>query len=119
MYLLRQYHLETKTNITTVPPQEEVNVEISNVFVFTQERLHWFLFGNNSTSIDLLIVDEAHKIEDGNRGILLQQKIEDVVKANPNVKVYFSSPFTSNPEILLDNVINNSRKCKFNRRFIS
>lgn len=117
--LLRQYHLETKTNITTVPPQEEVNAEISNVFVFTQERLHWFLFGNNSTSIDLLIVDEAHKIEDGNRGILLQQKIEDVVKANPNVKVYFSSPFTSNPEILLDNVINSSRKCKVNTQFIS
>ena len=117
--LLKQYHLESQTNVTTVPPQEEVDTEISNVFVFTQERLHWFLYGNNSTRIDLLIVDEAHKIEDGNRGILLQQKIEDVVKANPSVKVYFSSPFTSNPEILLENVINDSRKCKVNTQFIS
>ncbi|MBO5809456.1 MAG: DEAD/DEAH box helicase [Methanobrevibacter sp.] len=117
--LLKQYNLEAQTNITTVPPQDVINTEISNVYVFTQERLHWFLFGNNSTNIDLLIVDEAHKIEDGNRGILLQQKIEDVVKANPNVKVYFSSPFTSNPEILLDNVINNSRKCKVNTQFVS
>ena len=117
--LLKQYHIETQTNITTVPPQECINTDISNIFVFTQERLHWFLFGNNSTDIDLLIVDEAHKIEDGNRGILLQQKIEDVVKANPNVKVYFSSPFTSNPEILLDNVINSSRKSKVNTQFVS
>ena len=117
--LLKQYHIETQTNITTVPPQECINTDISNIFVFTQERLHWFLFGNNSTDIDLLIVDEAHKIEDGNRGILLQQKIEDVVKANPNVKVYFSSPFTSNPEILLDNVINGSRKSKVNTQFVS
>lgn len=117
--LLKQYHLVSQINITTVPPQENINKEASNVFVFTQERLHWFLFGNNSTNIDLLIVDEAHKIEDGNRGILLQQKIEDVVKANPNVKVYFSSPFTSNPEILLDNVVNNSRKCKVNTQFVA
>ena len=117
--LLKQHHLESQINITTVPPQENINTEASNVFVFTQERLHWFLFGNNSTNIDLLIVDEAHKIEDGNRGILLQQKIEDVVKANPNVKVYFSSPFTSNPEILLDNVVNNSRKCKVNTQFVA
>ena len=117
--LLKQYHLESQANVTTVPPQENINSEISNIFIFTQERLHWFLYGNNLSRIDLLLVDEAHKIEDGNRGILLQQKIEDVVKANPNVKVYFSSPFTSNPEILLDNVINSSRKSKVNTQFVS
>lgn len=42
-----------------------------------------------NNKIDILIVDEAHKIEDGNRGILLQQKIEDVVKANSSIKVFF------------------------------
>lgn len=50
---------------------------------------------------------------------MLQQKIEDVVKANPEIKVFFSSPFTSNPEILLDNVINNSRKSKVNTQYIA
>lgn len=48
-----------------------------------------------------------------------QQKIEDVVKTNPRIKVFFSSPFTSNPEILLENVINNSKKCKVNTQFVA
>lgn len=117
--LLKQYNLESQTNVTTVPPQDDVDIEKSNIFVFTQERLHWFLYGNSNVQVDILIVDEAHKIEDGNRGILLQQKIEDVVKTNPRIKVFFSSPFTSNPEILLENVINNSKKCKVNTQFVA
>lgn len=117
--LIKEYELALYVNITTVPPQEDIEQKKSNVFVFTQERLHWFLIGNNSAQINLLIIDEAHKIEDGNRGILLQQKIEEIVKQNPSIKVYFSSPFTSNPEILLENVLNDSRKDKVNTQFVS
>ena len=115
--LLKSHKVEN-VDISTVP-QNEVNENKSNVFVFTQERLHWFLIDNSIIKIDLLIIDEAHKIEDDNRGILLQQKIEEVVKRFANVKVYFSSPFTSNPEILLDNVKNESKKEKVNTQFIS
>ena len=117
--LLKQYNIDNQANVTTVPPQEDIIEDKSNIFVFTQERLHWFLYGGANNKIDILIVDEAHKIEDGNRGILLQQKIEDVVKANSSIKVFFSSPFTSNPEILLDNVMNNSRKCMVNTQFVA
>jgi len=117
--LVKKYQFESNVNITTVPPQEDFEHNKSNVFVFTQERLHWFLIGNNSAPMHLLIIDEAHKIEDGNRGILLQQKLEEIVQRNPSIKVYFSSPFTSNPEILLDNVLNNSRKDKVNTQFVS
>jgi len=117
--LIKTYQLESKVNITTVPPQEDFEQNKSNVFVFTQERLHWFLIGNNLSQIHLLIIDEAHKIEDGNRGILLQQKLEEIVQRNSSIKIYFSSPYTSNPEILLDNVLNNSRKDKVNTQFVS
>ena len=117
--LVKKNKLEQAVNISTVPPQEEIEQNKSNVFVFTQERLHWFLIGNESIPLHLLIIDEAHKIEDGNRGILLQQKLEEVVKRNPTAKVYFSSPYTSNPEILLDNVLNNSKKDKINTQFVA
>jgi len=116
--LIKTYQLESNVNITTVPPQEDFDQSKSNVFVFTQERLHWFLISNNAPT-HILIIDEAHKIEDGNRGILLQQKLEEIVQQNPLIKVYFSSPFTSNPEILLDNVLNSSRKDKVNTQFVS
>lgn len=117
--LIKANQLEQVVNISTVPQQDNTSENISNIFIFTQERLHWFLADNPNIPLHLLIVDEAHKIEDGSRGILLQQKIEEVVKHNSDIKVYFSSPFTSNPEILLDNVHNNSQKDKVNTQFVA
>ncbi|MCD8172169.1 MAG: DEAD/DEAH box helicase [Alistipes sp.] len=117
--LIKENQLDQNVSISTVPPQDEIDHNKSNVFVFTQERLHWFLINSQTIPLHLLIIDEAHKIEDGNRGILLQQKLEEAVKSNPQIKVYFSSPFTSNPEILLENVKNNSRKDKVNTQFVA
>lgn len=72
------------------------------VFVFTQERLHLLanLLGE-SFSVDLLIVDEAHKIGDNQRGVILQDAIERVSRQNPAMKVVFVSPSTQNPGELL------------------
>ncbi|CAN7254777.1 DEAD/DEAH box helicase [Trinickia sp. LjRoot230] len=72
------------------------------IFVFTQERLH--LLANvlgDVLSIDLLIVDEAHKIGDNQRGVILQDAIERAIRANPKLKAVFISPATQNPEELL------------------
>lgn len=115
-------NIKNNIKLSTVPPiHEEVDLQKSNIFVFTQERLHWFLVNNSETHIpiDLLIIDEAHKIEDGNRGILLQQKLEELISENEHIKVYFSSPFTSNPEILLENVHRDVRKAKVNTQFVA
>lgn len=73
------------------------------IFVFTQERLHLLM---NDAPADftphLVVVDEAQKIGDGARGVLLQDVLDAVVRRAPAVRVLFSSPMTSNPNILLD-----------------
>jgi superfamily II DNA/RNA helicase len=72
------------------------------ILVFTQERLH--LLANvlsDAVRIDLLIVDEAHKIGDKQRGVILQDAIERATRANPALKLVFISPATQNPEELL------------------
>ncbi len=72
------------------------------ILVFTQERLH--LLANVLTdafAIDLLIVDEAHKIGDHQRGVILQDAIERIGRINPALKLVFISPATQNPEELL------------------
>ncbi|PKO37496.1 MAG: DEAD/DEAH box helicase [Betaproteobacteria bacterium HGW-Betaproteobacteria-6] len=72
------------------------------ILVFTQERLH--LLANvlsDEFSIDLLIVDEAHKIGDNQRGVILQDAIERATRASSKLKVVFISPATQNPEELL------------------
>jgi replicative superfamily II helicase len=105
-------------NLTTVP-LELSNEKSNNLFVFTQERLHWFLVQNSNPRIDFLIVDEAHKIDNGNRGVLLQRKIEDVIQINPETKIFFSSPFTSNPEYLFQGLNTTINHDIINTDFVS
>lgn len=72
------------------------------ILVFTQERLH--LLANalgDAVNVDLLVVDEAHKIGDNQRGVILQDAIERLERAKADLKVVFISPATQNPEELL------------------
>ncbi|MFZ2973293.1 MAG: DEAD/DEAH box helicase [Ferribacterium limneticum] len=90
-------------NIASLPLSKSYDPSKANVFVFTQERLHIFLNSFEAPPvIDLLVVDEAHKIGDGHRGVFLQQVIEQICVENSNVKTIFASPFTENPELLLE-----------------
>ncbi|MBP9111490.1 MAG: DEAD/DEAH box helicase [Polyangiaceae bacterium] len=71
------------------------------VLVFTQERLHILLLSHPELAVRALIVDEAHKVGDRQRGVLLQDVIERLGEANTGLQVLFASPMTSNPEVLL------------------
>ncbi|WP_457797060.1 DEAD/DEAH box helicase [Methylocystis sp. S23] len=72
------------------------------ILVFTQERLHLLTnILSDAIAIDLLIVDEAHKIGDSQRGVILQDAIERACRANQALKLMFISPATQNPEELL------------------
>ncbi|HJV36707.1 DEAD/DEAH box helicase [Geomonas sp.] len=75
------------------------------VLVFTQERLHILLAAVPQLRVDVLVVDEAHKVGDRQRGVLLQHVIERVVQINPSARLVFASPMTSNPEILLEDAV--------------
>lgn len=71
------------------------------VWVFTQERMHIFLQTVKGVKFDAIIVDEAHKIGDTERGVLLQQVIESSSNLGEQSKLIFASPLTKNPELLL------------------
>jgi superfamily II DNA/RNA helicase len=72
------------------------------IIVLTQERLHLLAnsLGDNF-KVDLLVVDEAHKIGDSQRGVILQDAIERCARSNSLLKLVFISPATQNPEELL------------------
>src|SRR5690606_9378136 len=73
------------------------------ILVFTQERLHLLAnILNDKARVDLLVVDEAHKIGDNQRGVVLQDAVERISRANPQMRVVFISAATQNPEDLLD-----------------
>ncbi|EPF2603502.1 TPA: DEAD/DEAH box helicase [Yersinia enterocolitica] len=100
-----------EVNIQTLPLQSSYDSSKSNVFIFTQERLNIFYNSlNNNIIVDLLIIDEAHKIGDSLRGIFLQYVLEVTCAKNKDLDVIFASPFTSNPELLLLDAPYNGRK---------
>lgn len=107
--------LQNDLNISSLPLAETYFSAVTDgkkaIFVFTQERLH--LLANllrDNLQVDLLVVDEAHKIGDNQRGVILQDAVERVSRANPNLKVVFVSPSTQNPEELLADAPEGSRK---------
>ncbi|WP_154146203.1 DEAD/DEAH box helicase [Ewingella americana] len=97
-------------NVASMPLQVSYVEGKSNALVFTQERLHLFMnLFDSPPKIDVLIVDEAHKIGDGYRGIFLQQVIESVSQENSELQIIFASPFTDNPELLLEDAPDNKK----------
>lgn len=107
-------------NIQSLPLRSSFDSDKTNIFVFTQERLNIF---NNSLNgafkVDLLIVDEAHKIGDSMRGIFLQYVLEMTCTRNSKVKVIFASPFTSNPEVLLTDAPHRVRKSVVKSNYVT
>ena len=88
--------------VSSVPTAATLQENASNVLVFTQERLHLLMSRvSNQFVPQVLIVDEAQKIGDGHRGVLLQQVLDEVLRRNQSVRVVYASPMTQNPEVLL------------------
>ncbi len=90
--------------VISTPVRSYIKAGSRTVLVFTQERLHILMASDPELKIDALIVDEAHKIGDRTRGVLLQQVIEGIVAYNPELKVIFASPMSSNPETLISDL---------------
>jgi len=89
--------------VRTAPfPLAKEKIKKAAVYVLTQERLMSFI---NSSDIEpyisSLIVDEAHEIQNGKRGIILQNSIDITLSRFADVKVLFASPLIKNPSYFL------------------
>ncbi|WP_159128766.1 DEAD/DEAH box helicase, partial [Acinetobacter sp. 8I-beige] len=78
----------------------------NNILVLTQERYNSLLYSQDflDVNIDILFVDEAHKLleKKNKRAITLFKVINKSLNRFPEMKLIFSCPIISNPEILLN-----------------
>jgi len=90
--------------VRTAPfPVDMKQIENSVVYVLTQERLISLINTNSDNfTIDSLIVDEAHEIQKGKRGIVLQNAVDSVLNKFSSCSVLFASPLIKNPSYFLD-----------------
>ncbi|NKN02837.1 DEAD/DEAH box helicase [Rhizobium leguminosarum] len=95
-------------SVYTMPLREYFSDDAKNVFVLTQERTQILLREiPDDLTVDLVIVDEAHKISDSARGALLEEVVETIASRATLKKAIFLSPQIENPEDLV--VGNNDR----------
>lgn len=102
IYDLLKKYCSLPYEVSVIPVLKDINVEKINVFVFTQERLQWLLNDYLNFVPDLLFVDEAQKISDNARGVILENVINEITNRNESVKIIFASPMSINPGKLLN-----------------
>ena len=100
---------DANIEVTSLPLSEKYLLAMTGgrktVFVLTQERVHLLVNAlDEQIKVDLLVVDEAQKIGDKQRGVVLQDAVERLARANPGMRAVFVSPATKNPEELLADV---------------
>lgn len=98
-----EIELDGKATVTTMPWDARDAEKAHEVFVLTQERLHILLRRWPDMAFDMIFVDEAQKLNDGTRGVLLQRTLDEAARRGAP-KIIFASPLTSNPELLVDRV---------------
>lgn len=78
----------------------------NNILVLTQERYNSLLYSSEFSDIciDIIFVDEAHKLLEKNnkRSITLFKVINKSISKFPEMKIIFSCPIISNPDILFN-----------------
>jgi hypothetical protein len=76
--------------VSTVPTADTEG-KLRQVFVLTQERLQ-VLLSVSDQFFDLVVVDEAQNISDGQRGMILQETIEQVLQRSRDTQVVMLAP---------------------------
>ncbi|MGQ4496646.1 DEAD/DEAH box helicase, partial [Dermabacteraceae bacterium P13101] len=102
--------LDGTVGVHTLPWDPEIIDFERQVFILTQERLHLLQQRLPQFKPSVIFVDEAQKIADGTRGILLTQVLDEALRRDPTVRLVFASPLSANPDVLLDPPSSQERK---------
>lgn len=114
--IIKKNHLVS--DVSSIPIKPETWETMSSIMVLTQERLQWLICEFSDMKFDFIIVDEAQKIGDGARGILLQQVLQQVA-VNDKTRFIFASPMSANPSFLLKIVNYSDELSQKNKQVIS
>ena len=96
---LRAASLDKAFEVTTVPIPAAPTVLGTPIFVLTPERLQVLFHTAPELSFDVAIVDEAHLIGEGSRGVVLHSVLHDLQRRHPDMQFLFSSPQVREPAV--------------------
>lgn len=94
--LLGEGRHKVVTTMTSVQKDENC------IAVLTPERLYYSLLKLPNYKFRYIFIDEAHKISDTDKRSIIYYKILDMLRAQGDINIYFSSPVIPNPDIYLE-----------------
>jgi len=97
-----KHHFGSSVEVFVLPWDHQPGSAVKEIYVLTQERLHLLQDRNPGFAADLLFIDEAQKLGDGSRGVLLQRVLDEAMRRRSDAQVLFASPSSRNPELLLE-----------------
>ncbi len=83
--------------IVNVPLSAETRLPERAIYVLTQERLQAIMGTHPQFAAEVVISDEAQSIEDGSRGVLLQDVIDRLIAKRPEAQFIFAGPNICDP----------------------
>ncbi|WP_407180440.1 DEAD/DEAH box helicase [Bradyrhizobium sp. STM 3562] len=90
-------------SVTTIPLDLRAEGAPTKTFyILTQERLEALLIAVKDLTIDVVVIDEAQMLSDGNRGVLLESVIDRILSRSPKAQFVFSGPMIENPSFFGD-----------------
>ncbi|MCP2080806.1 UNVERIFIED_ORG: superfamily II DNA or RNA helicase [Methylorubrum zatmanii] len=89
----------TAPQVITAPFDTETKLPESALYIFTQERAQIMLQSHEFFAPQIIIVDEAHSIAEGSRGVLLQSVLDEILVRSPKAQALFASPTIRNLEV--------------------
>jgi hypothetical protein len=89
----------SRPEVPTVPIEAAAALPARAVYVLTPERAQILVAAHPGFAADAVVVDEAHLIADGARGVRLQSVLNDLVGRNPAAQLLFASPGTRNLDV--------------------
>lgn len=85
--------------VATVPVEPILSLPRRAIYVMTQERAQIMLAAHPGFAPEVIVVDEAHGVGEGARGVRLQAAIEELLKRRPAAQILFASPGVRNLEV--------------------
>lgn len=107
---LRNSDFEKAFEVTTVPLPVSSKQFATPIYVLTPERLQVLFHASPELSFDVAIVDEAHLIAEGSRGVILHSVLQDLQKRKSDTQFLFSSPQVREPKVFGEVVGKNTIK---------
>lgn len=86
-------------DVITVPVETGQLLPRRAIYVLTQERLRMMISAHSAFHAQIIIVDEAHSVGDGARGVLLQWTVDDLLQRSPTAQLLFASPSIRNLDV--------------------